>query len=93
MKLPPARIEAFLESPPEDIAVALVDSGLTSTIDTATWDVALSEQMTGLGDTGQVLTREMLSRIFDVEAKVAFDSYCQAKQVVFKKPNARGVER
>lgn len=38
------------------------------------------------GETDQVLTQALLNRIFHVEAKVAFDSYCNAKQVVFKKP-------
>jgi iron complex transport system ATP-binding protein len=38
------------------------------------------------GETDQVLTQALLNRIFHVEAKVAFDSFCNAKQVVFKKP-------
>jgi hypothetical protein len=37
-----------------DIEVALVDSGLTTTASTATWNVAISEQMTGLGDTAEI---------------------------------------
>lgn len=45
------------------------------------------------GETGQVLTRELLGEVFKVEAKVAFDSYCKAKQVVFKKPEPESVER
>jgi hypothetical protein len=38
-----------------DIAVALVDAGLTNTTSTTTWDIALTEQMTDLGDTAQVV--------------------------------------
>lgn len=38
------------------------------------------------GETDRVLTQALLKQVFRVEAKVAFDSYCNAKQVVFKKP-------
>lgn len=38
-----------------DIQVALQDAGLTNTTSTTTWDISLTEQMTDLSDTGQVL--------------------------------------
>ena len=38
-----------------NIAVELVNAGLTSTIDTTTWNVTVDEQMTDLSGTGEVL--------------------------------------
>lgn len=38
-----------------DIAVAIANSGLTNTADTTAWNVSVTEQMTDLGDSAQVL--------------------------------------
>ena len=37
------------------------------------------------GPTGHVLNAETLKRVFGVDARVAYDNYCGAKQVVFRK--------
>lgn len=48
-------LSGVIQADGANIAVDLVNAGLANTISTATWDVTLTEDMTGFSDTGEVI--------------------------------------